>query len=73
MSLYEALCGCRYTSQVVWFKVTVANLIGVNSFHDAMEKVQLIKDRLKTFQSLKKSYANVTRRELEFKVNKWVL
>ena len=37
-----------------------------------MEKVQLIRDRLKTSQSCQKSYADVSRRELELKVDNWV-
>ena len=37
-----------------------------------MEKVQLIRDRLKTAQSRLKSYANVRRKELEFRVDDWV-
>ena len=37
-----------------------------------MEKVQLIRDRLKTAQSRQKSYADVRRRELEFQVDDWV-
>ena len=37
-----------------------------------MEKVQLIRDRLKTTQSRQKSYADVRRRELEFQVDDWV-
>ena len=36
-----------------------------------MEKVQLIRDRLMTTQSPQKSYADVRRMELEFKVNDW--
>ena len=38
-----------------------------------MEKVQLIRHRLKTAQSRQKSYANVWKRELEFQVDYWVL
>ena len=37
-----------------------------------MEKVQLLRDRLKTPQSSHKSYADVRRRELEFQVNDWI-
>ena len=37
-----------------------------------MEKVQLIRDRLKTAQSRQKSYADVRRRELGFQVDDWV-
>ncbi|WMV40991.1 hypothetical protein MTR67_034376 [Solanum verrucosum] len=47
-------------------------LIGAYSVHDVMEKVQLIRDRLRTAQSHQKSYANVRRRALEFQVNDWV-
>ena len=36
-----------------------------------MEKVQLNRDRHKTTQSRQKSFANVRRRELEFKVDDW--
>ena len=36
-----------------------------------MEKVQLIRDILKTTQSRQKSYADVRRRELEFQVDDW--
>ncbi|WMV55308.1 hypothetical protein MTR67_048693 [Solanum verrucosum] len=49
-----------------------AALIGPNSVHDAMERVQLIRDRLKTAQSRQKSYADVRTRELEFQVDEWV-
>ena len=37
-----------------------------------MEKICLIKERLKTAQSRKKSYADVRRRDLELDVNDWV-
>ncbi|WMV54949.1 hypothetical protein MTR67_048334 [Solanum verrucosum] len=49
-----------------------AALIGPDSVLDAMEKVQLIRDRLMTAQSRQKSYADVRRRELEFQVDDWV-
>ncbi|XP_070019803.1 uncharacterized protein [Nicotiana sylvestris] len=37
-----------------------------------MEKVKVIKERLKTAQSRQKSYSNVRRRDLEFKEDDWV-
>ena len=37
-----------------------------------MEKVKLIRDRLKTTQIRQKSYADLRRRELEFQVDDWV-
>ena len=47
-------------------------MIGQDSVLYAMEKVQLIRDRLKKAQSHQKSYADVRRRELEFQVDDWV-
>ena len=47
-------------------------MIGLDSILYAMEKVQLIRDRLKTAQSRQKYYAGVRRRELEFQVDDWV-
>ena len=45
---YEALYGRRCRSHVGLFEVGEATLIGTDSFLYAMEKVQLIRDRLKT-------------------------
>ena len=72
MAPYEALYGRRCRSPVGWFEVGETTLIGPDSVLDAMEKVQLIRDRLKTAQSRQKSYADVRRRELEFQVDDWV-
>ena len=47
-------------------------MIGPELVHYAMEKVKLIRDRLKTAQSRQKSYADVRRRKLEFHVDDWV-
>ncbi|WMV25358.1 hypothetical protein MTR67_018743 [Solanum verrucosum] len=56
---------------VIDFKGEAA-LITLDSIHDTMEKVQLIKDRLKTAQSHQKSYAYIRRRDLEFQIDDWV-
>ncbi|WMV09043.1 hypothetical protein MTR67_002428 [Solanum verrucosum] len=72
MAPYEALYWHRCRSPVGWFEVGEAALIGPDSVLDAMEKVKLIRDRLKTAQSRQKSYADVRRRELEFQVDDWV-
>ena len=47
-------------------------MIGTDSVLYATKKVKLIRDRLKTSQSCHKSYADISRRELEFQVNDWV-
>ena len=69
---YEALYGRRCRSSVGWFEVGEVALIGPDSVLYVMEKVQLIRDRLKKTQSRHKSYADVRRRKLEFHVDDWV-
>lgn len=51
MAPYEALYGHICRSLVSWFEVGEAALIGLDSIHEAMEKVQPIRDRLITAQS----------------------
>ena len=60
--LYERIC----RSPVGWFEVGEAALIGPDSVLYAIEKVQLIRDILKTTQSRQKTYENVRRRVLLF-------
>ena len=72
MAPYEALYERRCRSPVGWFEVGEEVLIGPDSVLYAMEKVQLISDRLKITQSRQKSYADVRRRELGFQVDDWV-
>ncbi|XP_070046925.1 uncharacterized protein [Nicotiana tomentosiformis] len=47
-------------------------LIGPDLVHQAMEKVKVINDRLKTAQSRYKSYSGVCHRDLEFQEDDWV-
>ncbi|XP_049405240.1 uncharacterized protein LOC125868691 [Solanum stenotomum] len=72
MAPYEALFGRRYRSPIGWFEVGEAGLIGPDLVHQAMEKVKVIQERLKTAQSHQKSYTDVRRRALEFEVDDWV-
>ena len=48
MAPYEAMYGCKCRSLVCWFEESEADLTGPDSVHNAMKKVQLIKDRIKT-------------------------
>lgn len=50
-------------SLVCWLEVGESTLIGPNLVHEAMEKVQLIRYRLKLAQSRQKSYVDMRRRE----------
>ncbi|XP_070007836.1 uncharacterized protein [Nicotiana sylvestris] len=73
MAPFEALYGKRCRSTIGWFEVGEAELIGPDLVHQAMEKVKIIKQRLKTAQSRQKSYSSVHRRDLEFKEDDWVV
>ncbi|WMV32980.1 hypothetical protein MTR67_026365 [Solanum verrucosum] len=64
MAPYETLYRRRCRSPIGWFEVGESTLIGPDSVHEVMEKVQLIRDRLKTTQSYQNSYANVKKRDL---------
>ncbi|WMV30137.1 hypothetical protein MTR67_023522 [Solanum verrucosum] len=57
---------------VIDFKVGEVGLISPELVHEAMEKDQLIREKLKKTQSRKKSYADVRKRDLEFHVDDWV-
>ena len=46
--------------------------LGPDLVMDALEKVRLIRERLKIAQSRQKSYSNVWRKDLEYKVCDWV-
>nr|XP_016449381.1 PREDICTED: uncharacterized protein LOC107774385 [Nicotiana tabacum] len=72
MAPYEAMYGRRYRLPIGWFDVGEAELLGPYLFYQAMEKVKLIQEYLKTAQSRQKSYSDMRCRDLEFQVNDWV-
>ncbi|XP_070054518.1 uncharacterized protein [Nicotiana tomentosiformis] len=55
---YEALYGRRCCSLVGWFEPGEARLLCTNLVREALEKVKLIQDRLRTTQSRQKSYVD---------------
>ena len=52
MALFESLYGRICRSPINWFKVGETALLGPDFMFDALEKVQLIRKRLKAAQSL---------------------
>ena len=72
MAPFEALYGRRCRSPVGWFEVGEIALIGPDLVFEAMEKVRLIRERLKSAQSRQKSYSDNRRKDIEFEVNDWV-
>ena len=51
-----------------WFEPAEVPLIGPEFVCEALEKVQLIRERLKAAQSRQKSYSDKRHRDLEFMV-----
>ncbi|KAF3669837.1 hypothetical protein FXO38_07396 [Capsicum annuum] len=68
MAPFEALYGRKCRSPIDWFEVGEVAVSGPDSVFEAMGKVKLIRERLKTAQSRHKSYTDVRRRDLEFEV-----
>ncbi|XP_070050111.1 uncharacterized protein [Nicotiana tomentosiformis] len=68
MAPYEALYGRRCRFPVGWFEPAEVLLIGSEFVCEALEKVHLIRERLKAVQSRQKSYSDKRHRELEFMV-----
>lgn len=54
------------------FEVGEGDMIGIDFLLEAMEKVQLIREILRTIQSQQKSYNYVKRREIKFEVGYWL-
>ena len=69
MAPYEALYGRPCRSPLCWTEVGESSIIGPDLIRDTSEKVSLMRYRLLMAQSRQKSYANVRRRPLEFKVS----
>ena len=68
MAPFEALYGRRCRSPLCWDDVGERKLLGPELIQQTVDKVHLIRERLRTAQSRQKSYADVRRRKLEFQV-----
>nr|XP_033516013.1 uncharacterized protein LOC117280405 [Nicotiana tomentosiformis] len=69
MAPYEALYGRRCRSPVGWFEPAEVPLIGPEFVCEALEKVHLIRERLKAAQNRQKSYSDKRHRDLDFMVS----
>ena len=68
MAPYEALYGRPCRSPICWTEVGESSITGPDLIRDTSDKVGMIRKRLLTAQSRQKSYDDVRRRPLEFKV-----
>ena len=68
MAPYEAFYGRPCRSPICWTEVGESFITGLDFIRDTSDKVGMFRKRLLTAQSRQKSYADVRRRPLEFKV-----
>ncbi|XP_070002183.1 uncharacterized protein [Nicotiana sylvestris] len=69
MAPFEALYSWRCRSPIGWFELGEAMLYGTSLVKDALEKVKLIQERLRTTQSRQKSYVDQKARDVSFMVS----
>ena len=72
MAPYEALYGRPCRSPTCWLEVGESSLFGPEIVLETTEKIQLIRERLRTTQSRQKSYADRRQRPLEFQDGDYV-
>jgi len=70
---FEALYGRKCRTPLCWFQVGEAQLTGPELVMNTIEKVQIIRERLKVAQSRHKSYADRRRKPLEFMIGDKVM
>ncbi|GJS82124.1 putative reverse transcriptase domain-containing protein [Tanacetum coccineum] len=70
---FEALCGRKCHSSIMWAEVGEGQLIGPELVQETTEKISQIKDRLKAARDRQKNYADKRRKPLEFSVGDYVL
>ncbi|RVW98761.1 Transposon Tf2-2 polyprotein [Vitis vinifera] len=72
MASYEALYGRPCRSPLCWIEMGKSRLLGPEIVQETIEKIQLIKEKLKTAHDRQKSYADKRKRPLEFEEGDWV-
>ncbi|XP_070034953.1 uncharacterized protein [Nicotiana tomentosiformis] len=73
MAPYKALYERWYQSPIGWFEPGESRLLGTDLVRDALEKVKLIQDRIRTPQSRQKSYADRKIHDVAYMVGENVL
>ncbi|GJX25312.1 putative reverse transcriptase domain-containing protein [Tanacetum coccineum] len=70
---YEALYGRKCRSPVCWAEFGEAQLTGPEMIQETTEKIVLIKQRIQAAEDRQKSYADLKRKPMEFKVGDRVM
>src|SRR5574344_3013670 len=72
MAPFEALYDTKCRTPLFWNQTEESQVFGPEILRDAERQVQVIREILKVAQSRQKSYADVRRRDLSFKVEDYV-
>ncbi|WVZ80969.1 hypothetical protein U9M48_028402 [Paspalum notatum var. saurae] len=68
-SPFEALYGRRCRTPLFWNQTGEKQVFGPNLIRDAEQQIKMVRENLRVAQSRQKSYADVRRRDLTFKVD----
>jgi hypothetical protein len=72
MAPFEALYGRKCRTPLFWNQIGETQVFRPDVLRNAEEQVRMIRYNLRVAQSRQKSYANIRRRELSFKVGDYV-
>ncbi|XP_074292294.1 uncharacterized protein LOC141619169 [Silene latifolia] len=73
MAPFEALYGRKCRSPICWDDSTEAVLLGPQMIQDMVDKVRVIREKIRAAQDRQKSYADLRRRDIEIAVGDKVL
>ena len=68
MAPYEALYGKRCRTPTCWHEVGEGQLLGPELVHETINTIHKVQQHMKAAQSRQKSYADISRKDLEFMV-----
>ena len=68
MTLYEVLYGRKCRTPVCWDEVAERKMDDIELIETTSKKIKIIRERLKAAQDQQKSYVDIRKRSLEFKV-----
>ncbi|XP_050892386.1 uncharacterized protein LOC127097934 [Lathyrus oleraceus] len=66
MTPYETLYGRKYRTPLCWTEVGEERIFGPEIIQETIEKIRMVRDKIKKAQDRQKSYADHRRRPLEF-------
>ena len=72
MAPYEALYGRKCRTPLCWTELSEKKIIGPNLIQETEEKVKVIRERLKVTTNRQKSYADMRRKDIRYKIGEKV-